>query len=365
MLSIYEKYASLLVNYCLELKEGETVYVKSTFLAEPLLKAFYKEALKAGAHPHFAMDFEDKEFIFLENARDFQLEYVSPVYQHVMENFDAYLVIRAPFNLKDLQQTNPTASKRAKAAKGSIMQTYMERTASRAMKRNLCQFPTSACAQEAGMSLTEYEKFVYDACYLYDDEPVEKWMGVRKSQQHIVDLLNGRQNIRYRAEDFDISFRTEGRIWMNSDGQTNMPSGEVYTSPLENSVNGTVRFSYPGIFMGREIEDIILWVKDGEVQKWEAKRGGELLDQVFSIPGAKRFGEAAIGTNNAIQTFTKNMLFDEKMGGTIHMALGQSYLQTGGKNNSNIHWDLLANMRDGGEIYADDELIYKGGEFIV
>ncbi|MFT4537051.1 MAG: aminopeptidase [Saprospiraceae bacterium] len=364
MATIIEKYAKLLVEYCLELQPGDKVQIATTHLSEPLLQSLQKEILEAGAHPHYSIAFNNQDRIYLENASDAQLEYVPNSYIETMETFDAYLFIQASFNTKNLQNIDPAKSRKATAARSGPRKTYMQRTATREMKRNLCLFPTPAAAAEANMSLEEYEKFVYGACMLFEDDPIAAWHNVHDKQQAAVDLLNGREKIRYLGPDIDISFSTKGRIWMNSDGQTNMPSGEVYTSPVEESVNGHIRFTYPGIYMGREIEDIQLKVVDGEVVSFEAKQGKDLLTELLALPGANRFGEAAIGTNYNIQRQTRNMLFDEKMGGTIHMALGQSYFQTGGKNESDIHWDLLANMRDGGEIYADDELIYKNGEFV-
>jgi aminopeptidase len=363
MQTIYDRYAHLLVHYCLELQAGEKVQFRSTHLAEPLLQALMRECLEAGAHPHFDVSFRDQDRLFLEHANDAQLSYVPTAYSEALETFDAYAVIIAPFNTKHLQNVDAAKSKALSAARSKSRSIYMQRTATREMKRTLCVFPTEAAAQEAGMSLPEYQDFVFAACKLDQEDPKAAWLQVRAEQQAVVDKLNSCTEVRYVNADSDISFRTEGRIWMNSDGQTNMPSGEVYTSPIEDSVNGHIRFNYPGIFMGREIEDIRLQVKDGEVVKWEAKRGQELLDKLLETPGARRFGEAAIGTNYNIDRLTRNMLFDEKMGGTIHMALGQSYPATGGKNQSDVHWDLLANMRDGGQIFADGERIYENGRF--
>ena len=289
---------------------------------------------------------------------------MSPIYQKAMEEFEAYLYIRAPYNLHDQQNVDPDKVKRHKAANAALNQTYFKRTATRDLKRNLCQFPTEAAAQNAGMSLEEYEQFVFTACNLFEDNPIQQWLEVRQFQQQIVDVLNSREKIHYKGEGIDISFSTKERTWINSDGQTNMPSGEVYTSPVEDSVNGIVNFSYPAVYMGHEVEDVTLWVKDGYVEKWEARRGEDFLNQIFNMDGTRRFGEAAIGTNYNIQRFTKNILFDEKIGGTIHMAIGQSYLQAGGKNKSAIHWDMIANMQNGGEIYADDEKIYESGKFL-
>ena len=361
---VLEKYAHLLVQYCLEIKKGDQLYVKSTTLAEPLIREVYRHAVRAGAHVEVDMAFRGRNRIFMEEAEEEQLRRVSPFYKRAIEEFDAYLYIRAPFNLREDQSADASKVKIAKTAGADISKTYFSRTATRDLKRNLCQYPTQAAAQNAGMSLEEYEKFVFDACHLFSDNPVGEWLKVREQQKQIVDLLNDRTQVRYKGNDFDISFSTEGRTWINSDGQTNMPSGEVYTSPVEHSVNGQIRFSHPAVYMGHEVEDVTLWVKEGWIEKWEARRGKEFLDRIFQMEGTRRFGEAAIGTNYNINRFTKNILFDEKIGGTIHMAIGQSYLQAGGKNESPIHWDMIANMKDGGEIYADDEKIYENGQFL-
>ncbi len=361
---ILKKYAHLLVNYCVSLKPQERVLIKSTTLAEPLVREVYRAAINAGAFPEIQLDIREQQRIIIDCANDEQLQQVSPLYKQAMESFDAYIYIRAPYNLRALASSDVERQRIRKQAHSEIMKTYFKRTATLEMKRTLCQYPTIANAQEAGMSLEEYEHFVFNACNLFHNDPIEQWLKVREYQQDIVDLLNKRDTVRYRNPHFDITFSTEGRTWINSDGQTNMPSGEVYTSPVENSVNGTVHFSLPAIHGGVEVEDVTLWVKEGEIHKWEAKKGKKYLDKVFQIPGARRFGEAAIGTNKNIQRQTNNILFDEKMGGTIHMAIGQSYLQTGGKNQSSIHWDLITDMTNGGEIYADDELIYNNGNFL-
>lgn len=365
MKNIYQRYASLLVHYCLELKAGERLYIRTTTLAEELVREVFRAATQVGAHVEVDMSFREQDRIFMEAASEEQLKYISPLYKKAMEEFEAYLFIRAPFNLRAGQNIDPQKRKMRQASFADLNKTYFSRTADRSLKRNLCQFPTQASAQEAGMSLEEYQNFIFDACRLYDEDPIASWLEVRQSQQHIVDHLNACTRIRYRSPQFDISFSTEGRTWINSDGQTNMPSGEVYTSPVEDSVNGMVHFDFPAIYQGKEVQGVSLWVKDGYIEKWEAKQGQDVLDQVFEIPGTRRFGEAAIGTNYNIQQFSKNILFDEKIGGTIHMAIGQSYLQAGGKNQSTVHWDMITNMKDGGEIYADDEKIYENGRFLL
>ncbi|MEM1215883.1 MAG: aminopeptidase [Bacteroidota bacterium] len=364
MQNILQRYAELLVHYCVEIKKGERLYVRTTTLATDLVREIYRVATQAGAHVEYDLAFRERERLLFMHGSDEQLEYVSPLYRAAMEEFDAYLFIRAPFNLREGQSVDPARRKVRAAAYADLSKTYFARTADRRLKRNLCQFPTQASAQEAGMSLEEYQQFVFEACCLYDEDPMGSWLQRRADQQRIVDHLNQVETIRYRSSAFDISYSVQGRTWINSDGQTNMPSGEVYTSPVENSVNGIVHFDYPAIYQGEEVRGVTLEVKDGYVEKWSAEQGQNVLDRVFEIPGTRRFGEAAIGTNYRIQRFTKNILFDEKIGGTIHMAIGQSYLQTGGKNQSTVHWDMIADMTKDGEILTDGEKIYEKGQFL-
>lgn len=365
MKNIYEKYAYLLTHYCLQVKKNDKVFVKTTYLAEPLLQELLKTIYEAGGHPFLDIEIQEQEKLFLDYAQDHQLSFVNPFMEQVMQNFDCYLHIRAPFNLKESQNVNAEKRKIAGAARAPMMKTYMERTGTYDLRRNLCQFPTQASAQEAGMGLREYQDFVFNACNLFYDDPIAEWKKMSVRQQSIVDHLNQCTKVHYKGNDIDISFDTTGRTWINSDGKTNMPSGEVYTAPVEDSVNGYVRFSHPSIYMGTEVEDIRLEVKNGEVVKWDAKRGKDFLDKIFQIPGAKRFGEAAVGTNFNINQFTKNILFDEKIGGTIHMAIGQSYHQCGGKNDSSVHWDMIADMTQGGEIFADGQKVYENGQFLI
>jgi aminopeptidase len=365
MKSIYKKYAGLLIHHSLQLKKGDKLLIISTYLSEDLLKEIYLEALKVGAYPEFQIKINSTDKIFYDTANDEQLRYVSPILKYEIENYEAYINILAPFNLKELQNVDPAKKQIFSMSRAEIIKTQMKRAAEGKLNWNLCVFPTDAAAQECGMSKSEYEKFVYSACFLNDDDPVEKWRQLDKEQQQIVDYLAKKDTIRYLGKDIDITFSTKGRKWFSDAGKENMPDGEICTSPVEDSVNGKIRFSYPGFYLGQEIEDISLEVKDGTVIKWDAKKGKSLLDKLMEIPGARHFGEAAIGTNKGIKKFTKNMLFDEKLAGTIHMAIGQTIPKAGGKNESAIHWDMLADMHDGGEIYADGTLIYKNGYFLI
>ena len=365
METVCKKYAKLLVHYSLSLKKNDKLLIMSSYLAEELLKEIYREALEAGAYPEFLISINGTDKIYYDTASREQLLYNSPLVKYAVENYEALLIIRAPFNLKELENIDPEKKKTVVIGRHEINRTILKRAAEGSLNWNLSVFPTDSAAQECGMSKSEYEDFVHSACFLNETDPVAKWQQLDKNQKRIADYLMNKKIVRYLGKDIDISFSALGRKWISAAGTKNMPCGEIFTSPVEDSVNGKVRFSYPGFYLGQEIEDISLEVKDGEVSKWDAKKGKSLLDKIMEIPGARHFGEAAVGTNTGIKKFTKNMLFDEKLAGTIHMALGASIPETGGKNESAIHWDMLADMKDGGEIYADGELIYKNGKFVI
>lgn len=363
---ITTRYAELLVHYCLEVQPGDKVFIASSFLAEALLREVYRVAYDAGAAlVEYDLAFRERERIFMQHASELALRTPPTLQEKAMESFDCYLNIRAPFNLRDSAGASTERSEIRTKTLAPVNKNYFERTADRRLRRSLCQWPTDAAAQEAGMNLSDYENFVFGACKLFEADPKAAWLEVRARQQGIVEHLNTCSSLRYVTAETDISFKIAGRTWMNSDGQTNMPSGEVYTSPVEDSVQGVIRFSHPCIYQGNEVEGVKLWVKDGLIEKWEARRGQEFLDYIFTLPGTRRFGEVAIGTNYDIQQMTKNILFDEKIGGTVHLAIGQSYLQTGGKNKSSVHWDMITDMTKGGEIWADESLIYRDGKFLI
>ena len=359
-----KKYADLLINYCLQLKKGEKLMIESSPLAEDLVREVYTAALLAGANPEVSISVNGLDYLFYKNAGNDQLKYVSPLNKTVMQSYDALLKIKAPYNLNSLAGISAEKKKIVNESNLEISKIFSRRSSSGELKWTICQYPTDSLAQNAGMSLGEYYDFVYDACYLKYENPVEKWKEVHDFQQQIVDILDSKSKIRYKSKDVDLEFRTDGRKWINSDGRRNMPSGEVFTSPVENSMKGRVRFSYPGFYLGEKITGIELVFDNGKVEKASAEEGNDLLMRLLEIKGADYVGEAAIGTNERIKKFTGNILFDEKIGGTVHIALGNSYPEAGGKNVSSVHWDLIADMKNDGEIYADDELIYRNGKFI-
>lgn len=358
-----DKYASLLVNYCVALRPGERLFVSSTTLAEPLVGAIYRQVLRVGGHCEFSLQLRGQAAALREEGSPEQFAYVPTLYAHAMEHFEAYLNIRCPFETL-APAPAPELQKARREALQPTIKTYFERTADRRLKRSLCVFPCPALAEQADMSLEEYTDFVFRATKLDRPDPRAAWLEVRRKQQRIVDHLNACTEFRYVNGRSDLSFTTRGRTWINSDGQTNMPSGEVYTSPEEDSANGRMYFDYPAIRDGQTVRGVTLEVRDGYVQSWHAEEGQDVLDETFRVPGTRRFGEAAIGTNYTIERFSKNILFDEKIGGTVHLAIGQSYAQAGGKNESAVHWDMIADMKRGGLVYADGRIIYRDGNFV-
>jgi len=359
-----ERLAKLCVHYSVEVKPGEVVFIQGSDAAFPLINEIYKECLVAGAHP-MVYPRLDLQYTFFKYANEKQLSYVSPVERFIAENVDVNISIYCEQNLKKLTNIDPARIRLHAASRRELSEIFHRRVAEGKLRWTVLPYPTNAQAQEASMSLEEYEDFVYASCFADKEDPIAEWRRIHQEQEKICDSLNRGSEVRVVGEDTDLILNVKGRRWINCAGKENMPDGEVFTAPIEDSANGTIRFTFPGIVSGREVEDITLTFKDGEVVKASAAKGNELLQEILKIDGARRIGEIAIGTNYAISKFTKNMLFDEKMGGTIHLALGNSYPESGGLNKSAIHWDILKDMKKDGEIYVDGQLIYKNGKFLI
>ncbi|MBU7014959.1 MAG: aminopeptidase [Theionarchaea archaeon] len=357
--------ARALVDYSAEIKEKDKVLIQGTALAAPLIEALYKELIIKGAYPETLLILDNIETIFFTYAQDHQLTYVSPFRKYYVENVDIIIGIIADYNTKYLASVPPEKIAQRAKANQEINNILFERTFQGQMKWTLTLFPTHALAQEASMSLMEYEEFVHNACFLDKEDPVAAWKDLSKNQEKVVSYLQGKSTLHFLGEDTDLTVNVNGRTWINSDGHRNFPSGEVFTSPVETSAEGSIRFTYPGIYMGKEVEDITLTFEKGRVVKASAEKGDDLLQEMLNTDeGARRLGEVAIGTNYGITQFTKNILFDEKIGGTIHLAVGRSLPDAGGQNDSAIHWDLVKNMKQDSQIYADGELFYENGAFV-
>ncbi|MBC3798322.1 aminopeptidase [Acetobacterium tundrae] len=358
-------YAHSLVNYSLYVKKNEWVVIRGSDLAMPLIKECYREILKVGAHPSVLLIPDGISEIMLKEASNDQLQFNSPLMMEAYSKADKVLTILGNNNLKALTSIPSERIALQRRAGAPLTKIFNDRISLGLMDWTLCLYPTESGAQEANMSLEEYENFVFEACLINTPNPIASWKKIHDDQQAMVNYLNTKKNYHVIAKDTDLTLSTDNRTWINSDGHHNFPSGEVFTAPVRESVNGTIRFTFPGIYSGQEIEDIRLTFENGRVTDATAKRGEDLLLSLIDTDEGSHFaGEFAIGTNYGITKFTKNMLFDEKIGGTIHLALGSSYPECGPVNDSLLHWDMLCDMKDGGEIYADDELCYKNGKFL-
>lgn len=361
-----EKLAKLCVQYCVAVKPKEKVLIRGSNLTYPLMNEIYKECLLSDAYP-LVLPRSDVDYIFYKYAKKHQLreDFTRSIFKFLFKKIDVQINVFCNPNPKGLTGVDPAKIAMSQASWRDFVDLWNKRQGAGELKWTLLPYPISADAQEASMALQEYEDFVYKSCLVDKEDPVKEWKKIDASQERICKFLNSADEIKITGEDTELAFSVKDRKWWNCGGKLNMPDGEVATGPVENSADGTVRFSYPGIYSGREVEDITLTFKDGKVTKAKAAKGNELLQEILKIEGADRIGEAAIGTNYGIAKFTKNMLFDEKMGGTIHIALGASYPQTGGLNKSAVHWDLLKDMKKDGEIRADGKLIYKKGKFLI
>jgi len=359
-----ENLAKLCVQYSVDVKPKEKVLIQGNVAAFPLIRELFKECLLGGAYPTIIPSL-DLEYLFFKYAKEHQLKFVSPFERFLVKDADIAIRISCEPNPKRLTNINPEKIGIVRASKKEIMEIFLRRMGEGKLKWVVLPYPINDQAQEAAMSLEEYEDFVFNSCLLDKRDPVMEWKKIDKHQQKICQFLNQVSTIHILGENTDLLLKVKNRKWINCSGKLNMPDGEVFTGPLENSANGTIRFTYPGIVSGREVEDITLTFKDGKVVKATAAKGDELLQQMLKIEGADRIGEVAIGTNYGITQFSKNMLFDEKMGGTIHMALGASYPESGGLNKSAIHWDMVKDMKKEAEIYADNKLFYKNGKFLI
>lgn len=363
------KWADTLANYSLELAPGEQVLIRADEAAIPLAREVYRAALKAGAHPHVQILIDGLDEIYFTHASDAELDWVSPIKQFEMETIDAYCAIMAPNNTASLSSVDAGRQARAQKSGSAMRRALHERKDRPGARWVLTLYPTPAAAQNAGLSVGAYEEFVLGAMFLNEPDPAEAWRAFSRQQQKYVDALNGVQTLRLVARDTDITMSVAGRTWINSDGHRNFPSGEVFTGPVETSVNGYVRFSFPTAHLGREADDVCLWFEKGRVMRAEAARGQEFLDAMLATDdGARTLGEVALGNNYGVQRFSRNTLFDEKIGGTFHLALGNSYPETGGLNKSALHWDMVCDMRPeagGGAVYADDVIIHQDGQWTI
>jgi len=351
-------FADLLAGYCLEVRPGQQIIVRSSTEAAPLLLEVQRAILERDAWPILRVDLPGQTRGFYDHAGDRHLDDISDLALAEAKGADANLGITATADVRELVGVDPAMITRVARARRPLREAIM--------KKRWCStlWPTDALAGQAGMPLAEYEAFVSRALFLDQPDPVRSWGGLRTFQAKLIERLKSARDVRIEADGTDLTLRVAGRTWVNSDGKRNMPSGEVFTGPHENSANGRIRFTVRSAPEGVDVDGVELEFADGEVVGARADTGEEYLRRALETDGGAKFlGELGIGTNFGIDRPTGTILFDEKIGGTVHLALGRSYPETGGKNASALHWDLICDLRAGGRLTADGDVLMLDGRF--
>ena len=360
------KLADVLVNYCTAVQPGDLVRLSGSPLTQSLLSMLFEKVLQAGGHPFISMAPEVCNELLLMNGHDEQIQFENPVTQFETETIDVAISLWGQENTKSLTGVSPQKQTLRAQARKKVLSTFLERAAAKQLRWCGTQFPCHSSAQDAEMSLSNYEDFVFRAGLLHQDDPAAAWKEISTRQQRLVDYLNGKKEIHFvTPQGTDLRLDVTQRTWINCDGHENFPDGEVFTGPVENATTGTVCYSFPAVHAGREVDEIRLVFQDGQVTDATASKGEAFLHSMLDQDaGAKILGEIAIGTNYSINQYTKNTLFDEKIGGTFHAALGAAYPESGGTNESGLHWDMVCDLRNGGKIFVDGELISENGRFL-
>jgi aminopeptidase len=358
--------AQILVRYSTRVEKGDVCVIQSTSAAEVLVQAIYEEVLRAGGLPVMQLTSEGAKSAFFELAGPEQLDWIAPPATWAAENADVQIGVMSDVNARELSKIDPKKQARAQKARRGLMETSMKRSAAGDYRWSLTLFPTHAYASEAGMSLREYEDFYYAACLATDSDPLTAWQRQSDQVNHLAEWIEGKEEVRIQGPGTDITLGTSGRHWIPCTGEHNMPDGEFFTGPIEDSANGEIRFSFPASYGGRTVSGVRFRFEDGKVVDASADQGEEfLIEMLDTDEGARRLGELGIGTNYGISTGTKEILLDEKIGGTVHLAVGMSYPETGGENSSAVHWDMVCDLREGGRISVDGVELQRDGRFVV
>jgi aminopeptidase len=361
-----EALAQILVRYSTRVAKGDVCVIQSTTAAEVLVQAVYEEVLRAGGLPIMQLTTEGAQSAFFELAGEEQIDWVPPTSEWVAENADVRIAVMADVNARELSTADPKKQARAQKARRGLMETSMRRSAAGEYRWALTLFPTHAYASEAGMSLREYEDFYYSACLASDSEPVTAWERQSDEVRRLAEWIEGREEVRVTGPGTDVTLGVAGRHWIPCTGEHNMPDGEFFTGPVEDSANGEIAFSFPASYGGRTVSGVRFRFEDGKVVDASAEQGEEfLIEMLDTDEGARRLGEIGIGTNYGIATGTKEILLDEKIGGTVHMAIGMSYPETGGSNSSAVHWDMVCDLRGGGALVVDGVELQRDGRFVI
>jgi aminopeptidase len=362
-----QKFARLMVDYSTHVQPGDRVAITTSTAAIPFVIELYRIVVSRGAYPHVLMDIPNQDEILLANASDELLDFTPVFHKIAFEEFDVLLKVRAETNTRLLTHADPQRQKRRFNTISKLYAAQFQRGASGALRWMSTIYPTQAYAMEAETGFEEFKDFFFRACHTDDatPDPVAHWQQVKKDQQASIDLLQGHDQVELHGPNVDLRLSIKDRTFINACGQVNLPDGDVYTGPVEDSVNGWVRFTFPAVSEGTLVEGIELHFQDGKVVKASAEKNqAHLMEMLDFDAGSRYVGEFAIGTNYQIDRFSRNILLDEKIGGSFHLALGRGYPETGNHNESSIHWDLICDLRNDSEILVDHELVYKNGKFV-
>jgi aminopeptidase len=351
-----DEYARLLVDRSVGVQPGWQVVVRSTHLARPLVEAVLEQIARKGAYPILQLSFEQTGGPFAREAPIDVLREPAPLLKRIWEEADALIAIYGPENMRE----GAELSEERQAALNEMSAPMRQRTMSLAVPWVVAEYPVVAAAQDAGMTLTEYEEFVFAAVLL-------DWEAEGRRMRSIADVFDAAEEVRIVGPGTDLTLSLAGRTGAVDDGHVTMPGGEVFYSPVEDSAEGVVEFSeFPAVYYGHEVDGARFVFEGGRIVEASARAGEPfLLQTLASDEGARRLGELGIGCNPGIQRFMKNVAFDEKIDGTVHLAVGNSYAFTGGKNESSIHWDIVKDLRTGGQLYADGRLVQENGAWLI
>jgi aminopeptidase len=365
MASCIERLAGVLVDYSTRVKQGDLVCIDTGPAAAPLVREVWRRVLDAGANPHLRLDVDGAPDLLLREGTAAQLDWVSPLRKAEVERADVRIAIEADVNTRGNTGVDPERQARSERAREPLRRVHFARASAGELRAVVTLYPTDAAAQDADMSLSEYEDFVFHAGLLDRDDPVAEWEALGKTYARLADWLDERREIRIVGDGTDLTLGVAGRTWVPCDGRENFPDGEVFTGPVETKVDGVIRFTYPASYAGRRVSGVELEFRGGEVVRAEAAEGETFLREMIALDeGARHAGEFSFGLNEAVREFTGHTLFDEKIGGTVHLALGASYPESGGQVQSALHWDLVCDLRQGSEVFADGEVVYRDGRFV-
>ncbi len=349
-----KKFASILLSHSVNLKPNEKVIISADSNAQPLIIELYKQAIQLGAYPTTKISLPQMSYTYYKYTSNKQLKYFPKITFQEVKQSNAYISISSPENTKELTSINPLKIVLRNKTVNPISDYIVN---SKKIKRVTTDYPSSALAQDAEMSLQEYQNFLFNAI-------IQDWKREFKKYQKWASYFKKASQIRILSSDTDLTFSIKNRPMIIDDGKENMPGGEMFCAPQHKTTKGYIKFTYPAITSGKEVTDIYLEFKNGKVTKSTASKNQNFLKEMINTDkGSSYLGELGIGLNKNINKFTKNLLFDEKISGTVHLALGMAYKECKGTNKSALHWDIVKDMKNA-ELIVDGTVIQKKGRFI-